>query len=145
MGEGHREDLYQTDDQRFLGDEEFAQEIREKVEEVEDNPPIDIELEEIVEKVCAEFGMRSQRVLGREKSREISEVRWLIGRLAIAQAGYRLMEVARYLNRDPGVMSRGIRHIGERLEKDRNLERRIGKLQVRMREGRKAKIARRQA
>lgn len=145
MGEGHREDLYQTIDQRFLGDEEFAQEIRERVEEVEDNPPIDIELEEIVKKVCGEFGIHSQRVLGREKSREISEVRWMIGRLAIEQAGYRLMEVARYLNRDPGVMSRGIRHIEERLEQDKQLSRRIGKLQVRMREGRKTKIARRQA
>ena len=84
-------------------------------------------------------------MLGREKSREISELRWLIGKLAIEQAGYRMMEVARYLNRDPGVMSRGLRQIGERLEKDRNLVRRIGKLEVGVREGKKAKIAKRQA
>jgi len=126
LGEGHREDLYQIVDQRFLGDEEFAQEMRERVEEVEDKHPIDIDLEEIVKKVCTEFEIRSHRVHEREKNREISEVRWLIGKLAIEQAGYRLIEVARYLKRDPGVMSRGLRQIGERLEKYRNLERRIG-------------------
>ena len=97
-----------------------------------------------MKKVCSEFGIGSQRVLGREKSREISELRWLIWKLAIEQAGYSMMEVARYLNRDPGVMSRGLRRIGERLEKDRNLERRIGRLQTKIREGRRARIARRQ-
>ncbi len=144
MGEGHRDDLYQIVDQRFLGDEEFAQEMRLRAEEAEDEHPIDISLKDIVKAISTEFGIRAQRVLQRERTREISQVRWLVGKLAIEQAGYRLTEVARYLNRDPGVMSRGLRQLEERLEKDRKLQTRIGKLQVRIREGRKIKIAIRQ-
>jgi len=144
LGEGHRDDFYQVIDQRFLGDEEFAQEVRERVEEAEEEHPLDIDLRDIVKEVSSEFGIRSQRVLQRERNREISQVRWLIGKLAIEQAGYRLVEVARYLKRDPGVMSRGLRNIEERLEKDKKLQVRISKLQVRIREGRKVKIARRQ-
>jgi len=145
LGEGHRDDLYQIVDQRFLGDEEFAQDTRERAEEPEEKHPIDIDLKDIVKVVSSEFGMRAQRVLQREKGREISQVRWVIGKLAVEEAGYRLVEVARYLTRDPGVMSRGLGQLEERLQNDRNLRQRIGKLQVGIREGRKPKIAKRQA
>jgi len=68
----------------------------------------------------------------------------MIGKLATEQAGYRLVEVARYINRDPGVMSRGLRKLEVRLEEDRKLQTRIGKLQLGIREDRKVKIATRQ-
>jgi len=75
LGEGHRDDLYQIADQRFLGDEEFVQDMRERAEEPEDKHPIDIDLEDIVKVVSAEFGIRLQRMHQREKNREISQVR----------------------------------------------------------------------
>ncbi len=40
--------------------------------------------------------------------RETSQIRWIIAKIAVEEAGYRLMEVARYLSRDAGVMSRGL-------------------------------------
>lgn len=145
LGEGHREDYYQVIDQRFLGDEEFLEEAREKAEEPEARFPVDIDLKDIVKVVCYEFGMRSERVSQREKSREVSQLRWIIGKLAAEEAGYRLVEVARFFRRDPGVMSRGLRLLEERLIKEKELQKRVGRLQVVIREGRKAKIARRQA
>jgi len=68
----------------------------------------------------------------------------MIGKLAIEQAGYRMVEVARYIDRDPGVMSRGLRMLEVRLEEDRKLQTRIDKLQLGMRKYRKVKIATRQ-
>ncbi len=59
-------------------------------------------------------------------------------------ASDRLVEVARYINRDPGVMSQGLRKLEVRQEEDRKLQSRIGKLQVGIREGREVKIATRQ-
>ncbi len=144
LGQGHRDDLYQIVDQRFLGDEEFAQQMRERAQEAEDNHPVDIDLEDIIKVVCSEFGIRAQRVVQRERSREISQVRWMIGKLATEQAGYRMVEVARYINRDPGVMSRGLRKLEVRLEEYRKLQTRIGKLQLGIRKDRKVKIATRQ-
>jgi len=52
------------------------------------------------------------------------------------------MEVARFLGRDPGVMSRGLRQLGERLGAQKSLQKRIGRIQVSIREGRKPKIGR---
>ena len=75
MGEGHREEYYEVIDQRFLGDEEFAQDTRVRGEEPEEKPPVEVDLEEIVKVICSEFGMRAQLVLQREKGREISQVR----------------------------------------------------------------------
>ncbi len=59
-------------------------------------------------------------------------------------ASDRLVEVARYINRDPGVMSRGLRKLEVRLEEDRKLQTRIGKLQLGIRKDGKVKIATRQ-
>ena len=145
LGEGHRGDYYQVIDQRFLGDEEFAEEARERAEEPEERLPVDIDLKDIVKLVCHEFGMRSERLSQREKSREVSQLRWIIGKLAAEEAGYRLVEVARFFRRDPGVMSRGVRLLEERLIQERELQKRVGRLQVLIREGRKPRIARRQA
>lgn len=145
LGGGHREDYYQVIDQRFLGDEEFVEEVQKKAQEPEARLPVDVELKDIVKVVCHEFGMRSERVSQREKSREVSQLRWIIGKLAAEEAGYRLVEVARFFRRDPGVMSRGLRLLEERLMKEKELQKRVGRLQVAVREGRKPKIARRQA
>jgi len=49
-----------------------------------------------------------------------------------------------YINRDPGVMSRGLRKLEVRLEEDRKLQTKIGKLQLGIRKDRKVKIATRQ-
>lgn len=70
---------------------------------------------------------------------------WVIGKLAVEEAGYPLVEVARFLTRDPGVISRGLRQLEEGLEEDRKLPIGIGKLQVGIRKGGKHKIATGQA
>lgn len=62
-------------DQRFLGDEEFVEQAREKAEEPEVKLPVAIELKDIVKVVCDEFGVRLERVSQREKSREVSQLR----------------------------------------------------------------------
>ncbi len=92
-----------------------------------------------------EFGMRSERVTQRGKSREVSQLQWIIGKLPAEEAGYRLVEVAGYFRCDPGVMSRGVRLLEERLIKEKELQKRVGRLQVVVRDGRKPRIARRQA
>ena len=48
--------------------------------------------------------------------RETSQIRWIIAKIAVEEAGYRLMEVARYLSRDAGVMSRGLRWLEYRVQ-----------------------------
>jgi hypothetical protein len=56
-----------------------------------------------------------------------------------------LMEVARYFGRDAGVMSHGLRRLEERLAEEKELQRRVDRLRGAMREGRKGRIAKKQA
>ena len=56
-----------------------------------------------------------------------------------------LMEVARYVGRDAGVMSHGLRRLEERLAEEKELQRRVDRLRGAMREGKKAGIAKKQA
>ena len=74
--------------------------------------------------------------------RETSQIRWIIGKIAVEEAGYRLMEVARYLSRDAGVMSRGLGQLEHSVQVDRTFQERIGTIQAGIRKGRKPKIAR---
>jgi REP element-mobilizing transposase RayT len=145
LGDGHREEYYKVIDQRFLGDEEFVEEVREKLDEPEMRYPVEIELRDIAKLVCDEFGIGAERVYQREKSREVSQLRWIIGKLACEEAGNRLMEVARFFGRDAGVMSRGLRLLAERLAEEKELQRRVDRLRRVMREGRTGRIAKRQA
>ena len=55
------------------------------------------------------------------------------------------MEVARLFGRDAGVMSRGLRLLEERLAEKKELQRRVDRLRREMREGRKGRIAKKQA
>lgn len=66
----------------------------------------------------------------------------MIGKLAAEEAGYRLVEVARFFGWDPGVMSRGVRLLEERLIEEKELRKRAARLQATIREGRKPKIGR---
>jgi len=145
LKEGHRQDYYQVIDQRFLGDEDFVEQAHEKAEEPEPRLAVDIDLKDIVSVVCDEFGIRSERVPQREKSREVSQLRWIIAKLAAEEADYRLVELARFLRRDPGVMSRGVRLLEEHLIKEKELQKRVARLQAAIREGRRVKMAKRQA
>lgn len=60
LGEGHRDDLYEVIDQRFLGNEQFVEDTRERAEEPDAKLPIDIDLEDIVWGICSQFNVPPQ-------------------------------------------------------------------------------------
>jgi REP element-mobilizing transposase RayT len=141
LGDGHREEYYKVIDQRFLGDEEFVEEVRGKLEEPEMRYPVDIELRDIAKLVCDGFGIRTERVYLREKSREVSQLRWIIGKLACEEGGYRLVEVAGFFGREAGVMSRRLRLLQERLAQGKDLQNRVAGLRLAIQSGRKKRIS----
>ena len=144
--EGHREDYYRVADQRFLGDEEFIDKAHERAQEPEVKYPVNIRLEEVVRVACSEFGVADgEKVLDRSRTREMSQIRWIVSKVAIEEGGYRMADVARFFRRDPAVISRGLRSFEERLSRDKRLRENIRRLQENIRKGRKRRIAIRQA
>ena len=139
LGEGHREDYYQVVDQRFLGSDAFIEKTLQKTNEPASDFPVDIQLDEIVETVCHKMGMDSRRLPLREKGREVSQVRWMIAKLAVEEAGYRLGDVARQF-RHPGVVSRGCWLMQGRMKEDGRLRRSYDRLKAILRQGRRVKM-----
>ena len=104
IGEDHNEAYYAVEDQRFLGEEGFGEEISRKAEEIVEprrKKPIDTVFKEIARRV------QTAPELLRSKDRrwDISGKRAEVVALLVWEYGYGVSEVAKYLERDQANVS----------------------------------------
>jgi hypothetical protein len=104
MGETHNEAYYAVEDQRFLGEAGFGEEISRDVEEIPEP-----RRKKAIETVFKEI---SRRVEGPPELLRSKDRRWDISRrraeavaILVRECGYRVSEVARYLGRDQANVS----------------------------------------
>lgn len=124
--EGHKEEYYEAQDQRFLGSEKFAEKLREK----EDEPrrPKHRALEPAVKALSAELGITIAQLKSADRSWSISRARTMIGYVLVRRQGYGLGEVARYLGRDPATLGTLLGRLAARIDTEPELERGLGRL-----------------
>jgi putative transposase len=103
----NKEDIYRTVDQRILGDESFVEKISDKTEEriKEKRKKHEHSLEEIAKAIEAVLGITIKQMREKGKDREISLGRKLMG-LAAHEYGYKGRDVAKYLRKDPAIITR---------------------------------------
>jgi REP element-mobilizing transposase RayT len=102
--EGKKEDFYRTIDQRFLGEAEFAEEVKKKVGEEtrrEDNILKNKTIDEIAEGVKRVTGVRLNDLRGRSRMKDVVAARSLFVRLALKYTIYKRKEIAAFLERVP--------------------------------------------
>jgi REP element-mobilizing transposase RayT len=77
LGQGHLDRFYQTLEQRFLGDEQFVDEVEKKKKERE---PVRIKVKfpRLVEGVASVYGIEAGRLVGTERKRSWVEPRSLL-------------------------------------------------------------------
>lgn len=102
-----KEDIYKTVDQRILGDERFVEEVTEKTDEgiEQRRRRREYSLEEIAKKVEQTFGITIRQLREKSKDRSISMGRKLMS-FAAKEYGYKGTEIAKYMRKDPVVISR---------------------------------------
>jgi len=139
MGFGHRDDLYQVSDQRFLGDEGFVDRV---VSDRKDKPSYiyDISLQELVVHVSFVFGMPVETVCGMTRNREGAWGRAIVGYMGKKLCGYSIRSVAEYFHRDPVAISRGIGKVEGRMGADKRFQTRLRELEGAVTLKRKRKI-----
>lgn len=116
ISQGHREDYYQAREQRFLGSEEFVEEIKRQVEgERENRPRREIGLRAILMAVGHALGVLPSRILGNSQSREASLARGLVAYLVRRVGGHQGKSVADFLHRDPSVIVRMVERVEGKL------------------------------
>lgn len=137
--EGHREDLYQVVDQRYLGDESFVEKVEERIADRETPQVVDIRWAEVRDSVCREFGVPPSVVLHRDRRRENVRIKRVMAWVGREVGGFSNGEIARELGQDPAALSRGLGKLADELGVNRELRRVVEKLCATLRKGRRTR------
>jgi len=115
IGQGHREDLYELKDQRFLGQEAFVDNIHRRLNE---EPPFfyDIPLGEIVSKVSSDLKISTNLFYSFTRNRQGALGRAVVGYIGRKLGSYQIKRIAEHFNRDPVVISQGIKRLENKLK-----------------------------
>ena len=103
----HREDFYELTDQRFLGTEEFVDDIRRDLKE---RPSFvyDISIQEFIDAVSIALNISKDLLYSNTRNRPGAFGRAVVGYLGKELAKLPFKATAEHFNREPVVISRGI-------------------------------------
>ncbi len=129
LSQGHRKKYYPTREQRFLGSEEFVEEVKSQVnEEKEDKPKKNINPKSILMAVSNRLGVSAERILGDSQGTEVSLSRGVVAYLAKREGGQSGKQVADFLNRDPSVIVRMVEKVESKIQEDNNFRQSVATL-----------------
>jgi len=134
--QGKREEFYKAKDQRFLGSEDFVQELQEKLGE-RAVWGYQLSIQEIAEGVVSGLGISKESLYSENRNREGSFARGIVGYLARRLTGLSLKSVAEHFGRDPVAINQGVGKLESKLREDKELARRIKGLEENLSKARK--------
>jgi putative transposase len=127
LKDGHREDYYQVEDQRFLGAAEFAQKLKRKVNE-EEIPRRKKQLSIVFRSAARAVEVELQVLEGADRGWEVSQSRALVGYVLIRRLGYKLKDVAKCLGRDVATVSSLVSRFAVRMSENETLRKQAVRL-----------------
>ena len=118
MGQGHREDFYDLKDQRFLGEEEFVDNVHRQLNE--ELPFVyDISLGQIVSEVSSALRLPTDLLYSLSRNRQGALGRAVTGYVGRKLGGYQIKAIAAHFHRDPVVISQGIKRLENKLKEEK--------------------------
>ena len=139
MGQGHRDDFYKLKDQRFLGPDEFVDDVHHRVKE-EPSLVYDLPIEEIVSVVESTLGIAKYIFYSFTRSRQGAWGRAVAAFLGKKWGGYQLKRFAEHFKRDPVVMSKGVRAVEKELAEDEDFAQSIERMKKILIQNKRSKI-----
>jgi REP element-mobilizing transposase RayT len=121
LGEGHKEEYYDVVEGRFLGDKEFAEQIKAKAE-VPGHVRIKIKPEALLSVACAVLERRRAEVIGASKDRERVRAREVICYVGRHYTELSVTALAKILGVDATCVSRSVARVENRLGIDIDLK-----------------------
>jgi putative transposase len=136
LKDGHQKEMYEVTDQRFLGREEFIEDIQKELNE-EFSESYLIALDEIVKAVSRKLDIRRETINSMSRSRCGT-----LGRSVVAYLGRKLChhenkDIANYFNRDSSAISQGVSKIEKRIIEEVKFEKEMLALENSLKRGRK--------
>jgi REP element-mobilizing transposase RayT len=140
LGQGHRDDFYKLKDQRFLGPNEFVDDVHHRVKE-EPSLVYDIPIEELVSAVESTLGIAKGILYSFTRSRQGAWGRSVTAFLGKKWGGYQLKRFAEHFKRDPVAISKGVRGVEKRLAEDRPFAQSLEMMEKTLIQNKRPKIA----
>jgi chromosomal replication initiation ATPase DnaA len=128
IGEGHKEEYYEVEDQRFLGEQGFAERIKERLGEEEGSLRGSQPIGMVIGALARGLGINQEILQATDRSWRILKARAMVGYALVQRFGYGLVEVATCLGRDIATVSSLISRLTSRMEADRDLRREVDRL-----------------
>jgi len=120
IGQGHREDFYELKDQRFLGEDTFVEHVHRRFNE-EPSFFYDISIGEIVSEVSSALNISIDLLYTSTRNRQGALGRSIVGYLGRKLGGHQIKGIAEHFNRDPVVISQGIKRLESKLNEGKVL------------------------
>lgn len=102
--EGHNEDYYAVEDQRFLGEEGFGEELSREIEE-QSMERKKAPIERAVQKLAKQLGISPEELKSQDRQWSVTRKRAQAITILVREYGYKVTEVAKFLNRDQANVS----------------------------------------
>jgi len=127
LEDGHKDQYYEVEDQRFLGGEGFGEKL---TEDSETRPAVTRRkpLESIVRELAKHFQTTVEVIRSSDRSWEISKARTTIAFVLTRRLGYRLADVAAYINRDVATVGTLLARMNTGMSGDQKLQQEIARL-----------------
>lgn len=136
--QGHVKEFYGLKDQRFLGEDDFVEEVSKCLNE--QLPFVyDIPIREIVSEVCSVLKIPTESIYSSNRNRMRTLGRAVVGRMGRKLGGHYVKAVAEHFNRDPVAITQGIKKVEEKLRHENDFQQAIDKIEKMLTKKRKKK------
>lgn len=141
LREGHRTDLYEVVDQRYLGSETFVEDVADRVKDEERPRVVEIRWEEVCAAVLQQCHARPEAVRDRGRERAGVRIKRVMAWVGREVGDLTIHAMAKALGQDAGGLSRGLRRLAEEMRRDQDLQTTVQMLCETLRKGRRYKTS----
>jgi REP element-mobilizing transposase RayT len=133
MDEGHREDLYEVVEQRYLGSEAFVETAERKGRVRPEHPRIRLTVEDCIRATCEVMAVRPLDLRTPSRVHNLATARAIAAYVGYDLAGIQYLDTAKALRRAPVTLSLQVQRLRQRLDSDPTLARLVGRVEERLR------------
>ncbi len=128
LSEGHKEEYYAVEDQRFLGAEGFGARLRKKETGLSGKKLTRRSIETVARELAKLLKIDVQALCSPDRGWAISKARTIAAYVLVRRLGYRLSDVAAYFGRDMATLATLLARLSDRVQANDTARREIERL-----------------
>jgi putative transposase len=128
LSEGHNEEYYAVEDQRFLGAEGFGEKLLKKQPGLSGKTPKRRSIETAARELAKLLKIAVPSLRSPDRGWAISRARTLAAYVLVRRLGYRLSDVAAYFGRDIATLATLLARLGDRMQANDKARREVDQL-----------------